>query len=355
MSLIWKENREESKTRYIDWWAGGGLIISMWEHLFKDGTPYTDVPEPPAPKDLNQRWFDPEWRADHLHWQMSRNSYEADILPIANTQLGPGSLAAILGADLEAGPDTIWIRHKEGFGDDIGFDPENRWWKLHLDLVRACKQRAQGRYLVGCPDLVEGLDTLAALKGNEEVLMDTVLRPEMLEEQVQKINDIYFDVFDRIYDIINEGGESAFCYFSLWAPGKVSKLQSDISIMISSEDFRRFVQPYVRQQCQRIDYTLYHLDGVGAIRHLDALLEIDELNAIQWTPGVGEPQGGDPKWFDLYRRIRRAGKSVMASWVTLDELEPLLDRVGAEGMSLLMDFKTETDVDRAMEIAEKYR
>ncbi len=355
MSLIWKTNWEESKKHYIDWWAGRGLIISMWEHLFKEGAPYADIPEPPAPRDLNQRWFDPEWRADHLHWQMSRNSYKADIPPIANTQLGPGSLAAILGAELEAGPDTIWIKHRESFGDDIRLDPENRWWKLHLDLVRACKQRAQGRYLVGCPDLVEGLDTLAALKGNEEVLMDTVLRPEVLEEQVQKINDIYFEVFDRIYDIINEGGESAFCYFSLWAPGKVSKLQSDISIMISAEDFRRFAQPYIRQQCQRIDYTLYHLDGVGAIRHLDALLEIDELNAIQWTPGVGEPQGGDPKWFSLYRRIREAGKSVMASWVTLDELEPLLDQVGADGLSLLIDFKTERDVDRACEIAEKYR
>lgn len=82
----------------------------------------------------------------------------------------------------------------------------------------------------------------------------------------------------------------AFCYFSSWAPGKMSKLQSDISTMISQDDYRRFVQPFIREQCQKIDYTLYHLDGVGAMHHLPALLEIEELNAIQWTPGVGEPQ-----------------------------------------------------------------
>ena len=93
--------------------------------------------------------------------------------------------------------------------------------------------------------------------------------------------------------------------------------------MISEDDYRRFVQPFIREQCQKIDYTLYHLDGVGAMHHLPALLEIEELNAIQWTPGVGEPQGGSPKWYDLYKKILAGGKSIMACWVTLDELETL--------------------------------
>jgi hypothetical protein len=100
---------------------------------------------------------------------------------------------------------------------------------------------------------------------------------------------------------------------------------------------------------------MYHLDGVQAIRHLEALLEIEQLNAVQWTPGVGQPQGGDPAWFDLYRQVRAAGKSVMATWVQTDELAPLLDAVGPEGMHVLMDFKSPADIDAAMEIAERYR
>ena len=146
----------------------------------------------------------------------------------------------------------------------------------------------------------------------------------------------------------------AFCYFSSWAPGKMSKLQSDISTMISQDDYRRFVQPFIREQCQKIDYTLYHLDGVGAMHHLPALLEIEELNAIQWTPGVGEPQGGSPKWYDLYKKILAGGKSVMACWVTLDELKPLLDHIGADGVHLEMDFHNEKEVEQAMRIVEEY-
>jgi corrinoid protein of di/trimethylamine methyltransferase len=327
----------------------------MWEHFQEGVTPHADIPAPAAPRDLNQKWFDPQWRADYLDWYVAHSCLKADMLPVANTQLGPGSLAAILGGVFEGGEDTIWIHPNPNYSDDIVFDPENPNWLLHKELLKACKAKAQGHYYVGMPDLMEGLDVLAALKGTDKVLMDTVTQPEVLEHQMQQINDIYFRVYDELYDIIREGDEMAFCYFSSWAPGKMTKLQSDISTMISVEDYRRFVQPFIRQQCQKIDYTLYHLDGVGAMHHLPALLEIKELNAIQWTPGVGEPQGGSPKWYDLYKKILAGGKSIMASWVTLDELRPLLDNIGGDGVHLEMDFHNEREVEEAMRIIEEYQ
>lgn len=350
----WKQNLEETKQHYINWWNHKGIVLNMWEHFQQGVTPHADIPEPRPYKDLNQRWFDPEWRAEYLDWYVAHSSLKADILPVANTQLGPGSLAAILGGVFEGGEDTIWIHPNPNYTDDIVFDPQHPNWLLHKELLRACKEKAQGHYYVGMPDLMEGLDVLAALKGTDQVLLDTVMYPECLEHQMQQINDIYFQVFDELYDIIREGDEMAFCYFSSWAPGKMSKLQSDISTMISVDDYRRFVQPFIREQCQRIDYTLYHLDGVGAIHHLDALLEIQELNAIQWTPGVGEPQGGSSKWYDLYKKILTSGKSIMACWVTLDELRPLLDNIGGDGIHVEMDFHNEQEVEQALHIIEEY-
>ena len=351
----WKTNLEETKQRYINWWNHKGIILNMWEH-FQDGVePHADVPMPPAPRDLNQKWFDPQWRAEYLDWYVAHSSLMADMLPVANTQLGPGSLAAILGGVFEGGEDTIWIHPDPNYKDDIVFNPNHPNYLLHKALLKACKEKAQGHYYVGMPDLMEGLDVLAAIKGTDKVLLDTVMQPEVLEHQMQQINDIYFQVFDELYDIIREGDEMAFCYFSSWAPGKMSKLQSDISTMISQDDYRRFVQPFIREQCQKIDYTLYHLDGVGAMHHLDALLEIDELNAIQWTPGVGEPQGGNSKWYDLYKKILAHGKSIMACWVTLDELHPLLDNIGGDGVHIEMDFHNEREVEQAMRIIEEYQ
>lgn len=350
----WKSNLEETKQRYINWWNHKGIILNMWEHFQEGVQPHAEIMPPAPAKDLSQKWFDPQWRAEYLDWYVAHSSLKADILPVANTQLGPGSLAAILGGVFEGGEDTIWIHPNPDFTDEIVFNLEHPNWILHKELLKACKAKANGHYFVGMPDLMEGLDVLAALKGTDRVLLDTVMQPEILEQQMQQINDIYFKVFDELYDIIREGDEMAFCYFSSWAPGKMSKLQSDISTMISQDDYRRFVQPFIREQCQKIDYTLYHLDGVGAMHHLPALLEIEELNAIQWTPGVGEPQGGSPKWYDLYKKILAGGKSVMACWVTLDELKPLLDHIGVDGIHLEMDFHNEKEVEQAMRIVEEY-
>lgn len=351
----WKDNLEETKQHYIDWWNHKGIVLNMWEHFQQGVTPHADIKMPTAPADLNQKWFDPEWRAQFLDWYVAHSSLKADMLPVANTQLGPGSLAAILGGVFEGGEDTIWIHPDPKFTDDFHFDDNHPNWLLHKDLLRAVKRKAQGHYYVGMPDLMEGLDVLAAMKGTDKVLLDTVMQPEVVEQQLLRINEIYFKVFDELYDIIREGYEMAFCYFSSWAPGKMTKIQSDISTMISVEDYRRFVMPFISEQCRRIDYTLYHLDGVGALHHLPALLEIDDLNAIQWTPGVGQPQGGAPKWYDLYRRILDAGKSIMACWVTLDELRPLLDNIGGDGVHLEMDFHNEAEVEEAMKIVEEYR
>ena len=351
----WKQNLEETKKHYINWWNHKGIVLNMWEHFQEGVKPHADIHAPKPYRDLNQRWFDPEWRAEYLDWYVAHSSLMADMLPVANTQLGPGSLAAILGGVFEGGEDTIWIHPDPNYTDDIKFDPQHPNWLLHKELLKACKAKAQGHYYVGMPDLMEGMDVLAAIKGTDRVLLDTVMQPEVLEHQMQQINDIYFKVFDELYDIIREGDEMAFCYFSSWAPGKMSKLQSDISTMISVDDYRRFVQPFIREQCQKIDYTLYHLDGVGAMHHLDALLEIKELNAIQWTPGVGEPQGGSPKWYDLYKKILAGGKSIMACWVTLDELRPLLDNIGGDGVHLEMDFHNEREVEQAMRIIEEYQ
>lgn len=99
----WKQNLEETKQHYIDWWNHKGIVLNMWEHFQNGVTPHADVPAPAAPKSLDQKWFDPKWRAEFLDWYVAHSSLKADMLPVANTHLGPGSLAAILGGVFEGG------------------------------------------------------------------------------------------------------------------------------------------------------------------------------------------------------------------------------------------------------------
>jgi hypothetical protein len=100
---------------------------------------------------------------------------------------------------------------------------------------------------------------------------------------------------------------------------------------------------------------MYHLDGNEQFRHLDALLEIEELDAIEWTPNANLPLGGDPQWYDLYRRILDAGKSVQAYLVWPQEIVPLLDAVGGRGMYILGLFRNQAEVEAVAQEIETYR
>ncbi len=63
--------------------------------------------------------------------------------------------------------------------------------------------------------------------------------------------------------------------------------QALLSCLISSEMFREFVMPALVEQCERLAYVMYHLDGTTALHQLDALLEIKSIRAIEWTPQAG--------------------------------------------------------------------
>ena len=119
--------------------------------------------------------------------------------------------------------------------------------------------------------------------------------------------------------------------------------------------FREFSVPHLTEQCKFLDYSMYHLDGPGAIPHLDALLEIEELDAIQWTPGPKVPEGGDPHWFDMYKRILDVGKSILVVPVRHDRIASVLDSLGTKGVYIQTLITTEQEVEYIENIAKEYR
>jgi len=214
---------------------------------------------------------------------------------------------------------------------------------------------SRDKYLVGCPDLIENVDVLSSLRGAQTLCMDMVERPEWVEQKVWEINEVWFAAYQRIYDLIKlEDGSSAFGAFYIWGPGKVAKLQCDASAMFSPAMYQRFVVPMLTAQCEWLDHSLYHLDGTQAMKHLDSLLAIESLDAIEWTPQAGIETGGSKRWHDLYRRILAAGKSVQVVNVEPDEVLPLLDAIGRKGVYMLIQFKDEREAEQIGERVGNY-
>jgi len=293
---------------------------------------------------------------------LSTRSYGADLLPMADTNMGVGSVALFLGATPVFTPQTVWYHTTMEHVEDpetlppLRFDPQNAWWQITEQMLRKSVALGRGKYFTGFPDMVENLDTLASLRGSENVLMDCLIRPEWVKAKLREINQVWFESYDRLYDIMKlDDGSSAFCAFKIWGPGKTAKVQCDIAAMMSPAMFRELVVPSLTEQCEWLDHSIFHLDGSQCLCHLDALLEIEALDAIEWTPDPKVPSGGNLYWRDLYRRILAAGKSVQLCGVKREEVIPMLDAIGGKGVYVLTNFETEAQVAELNQKVAPYR
>ena len=343
-TLKWKPDWAEAREALTAWWEHRGLALHVCAP--KD-VPWKNLPHPGYPSDLQKQWTDVDHWVTRRVAETARTFYGGVAFPRVCTCIGgPGSLGLFLGAKGVLAPSTVWyeplIQEPESY-PPLKLDKSGEWWRRHFAVIELAQKLANGRYLVGFPDLIENIDTLAQLREGQLLLTDLMERPAWVQAKLAEINAAFFECYDDFWQKLRDPwGGSVFDAFEIWGPGKTCKLQCDISCMISGEMFREFVVPGLTEQCEWLDYSLYHLDGTNAIHQLDALLEIEALDAIEWTPQAGLPGGGSPQWYDLYRRIKAAGKSVQAAGVTPEEVEPLIDAIGAEGLFIWAGAPTET-------------
>jgi hypothetical protein len=355
-TLLWTDNWERTRLRFAAWWRREGPILYV---TAPRSSPREDIPAPPRPADPLMRWTDPGYRLAVAEVRMAWTHFGADAFACFDPEMGPGNLATFIGSEPSYAEDTVWFNPCIADPDahpPLRFDPRNVHYARQMDIIGKALAGSKGRYLVGLPDLVENVDTLGSLRGMENLLADMLDRPAFVEARVAEINRIWFDVYDRMRARVADAwGGSTWACFHIWGAGRTAKLQCDFSAAFSPAMFRRFVVPALTAQCEWLDNALYHLDGMQCIVHLDELLAIDALDAVQWTAGAGRPGAGDPCWYDLYRRIRAGGKCVMASDVAPDQVVPLLDAVGPKGLYIMTATATEEEARALEERVDAYR
>jgi hypothetical protein len=113
--------------------------------------------------------------------------------------------------------------------------------------------------------------------------------------------------------------------------GKYYIPYNDFSALVSPKMYSEFFLAGIIAECQFLERSIYHLDGPGALRHLDCLLGIRELDAVQWVPGAGRE--GFAKWVNVYQKIQAAGKSIIV-YCDVDELPLLMQTLKPGGLAL---------------------
>ena len=271
---------------------GGPLLWVTVPEGRPDGRARRRRPRPPVE---SEEWTDVGYVMAKAESDIARTAYLADALPIHNPWLGPDQFSAWLGADITFKPrdNTSWVKpfieDWDAFGEPR-LDAANRWWRLYLEILRESVRRGRDRWVTCYPDLHTGIDGLAAMRGPERLMFDLLEQPEAVERAMRSMTRLWKEIVDTVSSIVLPAGQGTTNWTAGWSARRFVCLgQNDFSCLVGPGMFDRFILPDTVACCRHVDRIIYHLDGPGALQHLDRLLAIDALHCVQWIQGAGAP------------------------------------------------------------------
>jgi len=355
MGLLYKPDWDETQERFIAWWKGEYFgRCAMAVTAPRAERPDVKAPAPPA--DPIKRWTDFDYIVALNEYQHSTTFYGGEAFPIwSGGYPGHASIPTFLGCPLTLDEATGWhdpiLMEDDWTVEGREIDREGRWWKFALELLQTAAEASAGKSIPSIGAFGGSGDTLAALRGTGRLLYDVVDCPERVAAAELYLMRQWCDVYDAFYQIIRPVAGGSTGWFPLWSPGRFYASQCDFSYMISPRMFRELFVPAVDMQTQFLDYSVYHLDGIGAFVHVPALLEIPGIQAIQVGPGAGKPSA--LHYLDLLRQIQAGGKNL---WISLsaEEVEPSLSQLSARGLFIDTSCRSEQEARDLLTAVENW-
>lgn len=307
MNLEFKPDFERAQQMWAAFWKGENKRPLMHILIPRQGVEPVEFPKYLEGRDGN---FQPvidqalAWAATH--------EFIGEAIPFFFVEWGPDTFSSFLGADMrftpEQEPVTGWcVPFVKDWDDvEIRFRPDSYWWQMTVSFLRELRRQCDGKLLIYPPTLVANLDSLAAIRGIENLLIDLMTCPDKVKEALDAVCRAHTEVMEEYskeldYETLGSMGmERTYC------KGKQSRPQCDMSCTISPQMFREFVKPCLTREVNDTDAAIYHLDGSGGLKHLEALCEIENLDCISWVASAGNEETMDWSW--IYRRIDDLGK-----------------------------------------------
>jgi hypothetical protein len=347
---------EERLARQDAFWYGEIIdrpVVALTLPSRKPGRP--DPPEKAWPS-LRDRWLDAGYQAELALARVSRTEYLGDALPHVYPRMGPEIFSALFGTEMEFGERTTWSVPNLidwDHTDHLQVSENSFYWQKLVELTDTLLDAGRNVFYTGTTDWHPGGDALAAFRDPARLAMDMIEHRDDVKALLRRVTDEYVRIFDVFYRKLTEARQAISTWMGIVSTEKWYVPSNDFSCMISKEMFDDVFLPGIIEECRFFDTSIYHLDGPGALQHLDSLLEIDELNALQWVFGAGN--GPASRWMHVYKRCQEAGKGLEIP-IHLDELDRFIEELRPEGLWIsLQGVRDRDDADRALKRITAWR
>jgi hypothetical protein len=193
---------------------------------------------------------------------------------------------------------------------------------------------------VGYTDLHPGVDCAAAWRDPLQLCLDMVDSPVKTKELI----GIAIDDFELIYDhfdaMLKAERQLSVSWMGVPSFGRMHIPSCDFSAMISPKLFEEFCLPVLRREVKTMTHNIFHVDGKGVARHLDRILDVPEVHAIQWVQGVGDDLP-IMQWVPLIKDIQARAPVIVD--LKESELEGFMQEVKPEGIFLWVGTESEEE------------
>jgi hypothetical protein len=244
-----------------------------------------------TPPERQARWFDAEFQVDLFEKSIAGQKFNGETFPIYWPNLGPDIYAAFYGAKLEFGEVTSWsepLIEDWSQMDLLHFDPDNIYFKTIDALTQHALERCSGQYLVGYTDLHPGLDCVAAWRDPQQLCFDMIDSPEKVHKLTERSIADFETIYNHFDAVLKEHGQLSVSWLGIPSFERMHIPSCDFSTMISEDFYREFGLPLLQREVKSMTHNVFHMDGKGVARHLDTILSVPEVHAIQWVQGVGD-------------------------------------------------------------------
>lgn len=349
--MLFKPDWLETKQRLTDFWNGKYIGRPCLAIYAPDPKPDSVVPEKPlSDRDL---YLNIDVYLKNLWYRFSNTAYIGEALPSDAVMAG---YTISYGAKVKFNPETVWIEPIENLDVDneslFELDFNSPELKQFFDFYTKFAQAGSGKFLIGSPAILPGHDLLSMLMGSEKFMLTLMDKPVAMKSAIMKLARNWVILNKKINDIYLQYQEGyGVCWHNLWGPYSFVSTQSDISCMLSREMFEQFVLDEIKLVGKEFGWVIYHLDGPGALHHVDTLCKVPEIKIIQWTPGAGNTLSVE-KWLPLYKKIQDAGKIVMAH-IMPEEVEFFIKHLDAKLSYICTRTRTKRDAEILLTKVEK--
>jgi hypothetical protein len=327
--------------RFAAWWAGGG----------RDRPPVTLAIAPRSPAAGTPRveatTGDAELAVERAVAALLRRDYAGDAFPALVPGAEPALAAALYGVERVEEP-REWQRLLDA-SPDFGCPA----WQALERITDLAIERSRGRFLVGLPSLYGSYDLLAALRGHEALCTDLLDHPALLRRVGEHVADGFVAGFRRLRTKLAAAGFGSTSWLPFYHEGPAHVLACDFWCLVSGRVAREAIVPGLLRELAPLERSLFHLDGPDALRHLDLLLELPELRAVQWVYGAG--RGPARRWIETYRRVRASGRAVLVMARDARDALGVLEELGPRGVWLHVEegFASLDDAERFLREVER--